>query len=51
MYSWIFSTKECQTKGIITYGKFDGFILINECNPFKGEELNLNIKGTTPLRV
>lgn len=27
------------------YGKFDGFILINECNFFKGEELNLNIKG------
>lgn len=22
---------------------------INECNPFKGEELNLNIKGTLHL--
>lgn len=51
MCSWIFSTKECQTKGIITYGKSDGFILINECNPFKGEELNLNIKGTLLLYV
>lgn len=41
------------TKGIITIGKFDGFLL-NKCNvyPLKGEkELNLNIRGTLHLYV
>lgn len=30
---------------------FDGFILINECNPFKGEKLNLNIRRNLHLHV